>query len=513
MGGVNYSLNGKYTIGNSIFLEGVFSAVYRHESGDPATEIGRSEVLYRDYTTGTWSGGVGSNFDFSRHSIMGKITSTILLNNHTLDAGIEYKTNAANNIYDEHYITKYDSAYYYELIGKGFGQVQNRIPSLYIQDSWRIFYGLNISAGIRWDGHYIFGTNGQMVQKVSVPLQPYIGFVFLSDDKGDERIFGSFSRHSQEFAIYQSTKYHSDKGYNFGIFFDHDPRNENTGGDTVYNFPHVIRPEVNGLKGQYYDEFNLGYERLIGWNIKVGVQGLYRILREGIEDVWLSEENRYQYGNPGSGLLSEWPKPKREYAALIFTVERRNDEHFNFRVSYVLSRNYGNYEGLYDPFNHQIYPNQNSTFDDLYNARINAMGLLPNDRTHVFKLSGSYQFSFGLVAGISFIAQSGTPLSEISRTGFGFKFLSQRGTAGRTPAIWDLNARITYKLNFLNTYRTKLILDVLHIASQVMPVDINQIHYLNVDENGNPIQPNPNYGKAGRYQSPFSLRIGIEVDF
>jgi hypothetical protein len=128
------------------------------------------------------------------------------------------------------------------------------------------------------------------------------------------------------------------------------------------------------LHGQYFDEFSLDYERLIGWNLRIGIQGLYRTLGEAVDDVWLVDENRYQYGNPGRGLLSDWPRAQRDYTALIISIQRTNDKYFNFLVSYVLSRDYGNYEGLFDSFNHHGQPNINWTFDDFTTSRGNAYG-------------------------------------------------------------------------------------------------------------------------------------------
>jgi hypothetical protein len=315
-----------------------------------------------------------------------------------------------------------------------------------------------------------------------------------------------------------SVNYHSDEGYDYTIrYYYDDPRISQAGGDTIINLSPAINTEVEGLRGQYFDEISVGYERLIGWNLRVGIQGLYRTLREAVDDVWLIDENRYQYGNPGRGLLADWPKPQRDYMALIISIQRSNDKHFNFLASYVLSRDYGNYEGLFDSFNHFGVPNINWTFDDLNTARENATGLVPNDRTHVFKFSGSYSFPFGLSAGLSFIVQSGTPLSELASTDLGstsgMMFITPRGSSGRTPTIWDLSARFTYELSLMNFIHSRLVLDLFHIASQLEPVDIDQLHYYSVDENGNPSDPSITYEQANRYQQPMSMRLGMEINF
>jgi hypothetical protein len=513
-GGINYSISGIFTISKNILLEGLLARVDRHDTGKPATGRGESEIAFEDYLNNIWSGGVGSSWDSFRHSNTGRITGTVVLGDHIVNAGIEYKTNSVNNIYDYHSIVRNDSVYYGESIGKGFGEVHNRIPSVFIQDSWKILPGLTLNLGFRWEDQTIIGSDGNVAQNISLPILPQIGFVYLPGNDDRQRIFGSYGRYSQEFGLFQSVNYYSGNGYSYWILFDHDPRLDNTGGDTLYNFPHVIRPEIKDLRGQYYDEFSIGYERSFGQNFKVSIQGIYRTIGEAIDDVFLVDENRYQFGNPGRGILSEWPRPQRDYTALVLSVERHLDERFNFIASYVLSRDYGNYEGLYNTLFHDGFPNESISFDDLTTSRQNAVGLLPNDRTHVFKFSGSYRFPFSLIVGISFIAQSGTPLSEFTGTaGYGIKFLSQRGSAGKTPAIWDLNARFMYELNFLSPWQSKLILDVFHIASQREPVDIDQRHYFNADENGNPFNPNPTYGQAFRYQSSMSVRLGIEVSF
>ncbi len=511
-GGINLSLKGTYKFNNYFFIDGLISRVDRNEIVEPSTPAG-SEVLFKDYLNDTWSGGIGGRMDSYRYSYAGRITSTLQLNDHIINTGAEYKTNHTYQIHNYHLVERFDSAYYGETISEANAEVYNRIPSLFIQDSWRISNRLNLTAGIRWESQTAIGSNGEVAQTFSVPLQPRLGIVYLLNDQGTHRLFGSFGRFTQEFGLWQSLQYHTNTGYDYWILFQHDPRIDNTGGDTLYNFKHTIRPEVKDLEAQYFDEFTLGYETLIGNNFRIGTQGVYRTLRQCIDDVWFDEENRYQYGNPGSGFLSAWPEPKRDYTALVITLERRGDEHFNFLASYVLSRNYGNYEGLFDSFKHGLFPNENASFDDLNTADINSTGLLPNDRTHVFKFSGYYLFPFGLTTGIFFIAQSGTPLSELANTGFGIKFLSERGSVGRTPFIWDLNARLTYNLQFIKSVNSKIILDFFHIASQQKPVDIVQKKYNGIDENGDPIWPYDKYGEVFRYQPSLSMRLGIEVSF
>ena len=510
-GGVNFSLSGTYAPQQNFLVRGLIARVIRHDRGEPSTERG-NEVHFEDLTDNTWSGGVSSSWNSFRYSNISKVAVTLLTNAHSINTGIEYKVNGTDNNYGYNSITKYDDTTYVEIIGEGFQTVSQRLPSVFVQDLWKIFNNLRVFAGIRWDGQYIIGSNNKVAQIVTVPLQPRAGITFIPDNEGRNKIFGSYGRYSQDFGLFQSTNLYSDQGYNYSISYKQDPRINKSGGDTAYT-PQAIFPEVDGLKGQYFDEFNLGYERLLGKNIHISVQGIYRILREAIDDAFVLSEQRFRTGNPGRGILSDFPKPRRDYKALVFSIERRNNEHFNFQASYVLSRDYGNYEGLFDAIAHGAFPNQNSISDNPFFAPVNTTGLLPNDRTHLFKFSGSYSFDFGFTMGITFTAQSGTPLSNLWDTGYGISLLSPRGSSGRTPSLWDLNARFIYQISFLNFYNARLILDIFHIASRQKPVDINQFHYYSTDDNGNPLSLIPDYGKPYRYQQPMSFRLGMEVNF
>ncbi len=511
-GGINLSLSGTYTLGRNTLIDASIARVNYRSTGDPSTQVGRAETFFIDHLDNVWSGGPPSNWDSFRSSTTAQLASSILAGAHTLKLGVEYRVNGTNNQYANDEIDRYDTAYYVQYVSKGYETVHDNLLSLYVQDSWQVLRNVNIHAGIRWDGQSIVGSNGAVAQRVTTPIQPRVGFTYLPSDDGSQKIFGSYGRFSQEFALFQSVNNYSDQGNSYSISFSQDPRVSRSGADTVSGGPFTISPGTQGLRGQYSDEFSLGYERALGKTFRVSIQGLYRTLREAIDDAYVASEGRYALGNPGEGILSGWPKPQRDYKALIFTIERHQDEHFNFLASYVLSRDYGNYGGVFDAVYHTSFPNNSSAFNDINTARRNATGLVSNDRTHVFKFSGSYRFLSKLSAGISFIAESGTPLSEYMYTDQGVMFLSPRGSAGRTPAIWDLSARFTYELPFVALWRARLILDVFHIASRRKPVDVDQA-YGYVDVNGVTQWINPTYGQAFRYQPPMSARLGLEMGF
>ena len=512
-GGINISSSGTYAAGDRLMIDGSLSRVTFHARGDPATDLGRQETFFYDHVTETWAGGPQLTWDSFRYSNTGRLAASLIADAHTLKLGLEYKIIGTDNRYTSHSIETWDAVSYYEFFTRAYETVHEDNPSIFLQDKWQLSRKISIHAGVRWDGQFIVGSDGSVDQKVTVPLQPRIGFTYLPDDDGSQKIFGSFGRFSQDLALAGLVDRFSDQGYYYNILYSQDPRVSRVGDSTLSAGQFTLSQGVQGLRGEYFDEFSLGYERAFFGNLRLSLQGLYRTLREAIDDVYMASEGAWHYGNPGEGLLAAWPRPRREYTALILTLERHEDERFNFLASYVLSRNYGNYGGLFDAAYPPAAPNFGTLFDDLTSTRQFGTGLLPNDRTHTFKFSGSYRFDFGLSAGIAFIAQTGTPLSEYvglitPNTG---ALYAPRGSAGRTPAIWDLSARLLYDLPAVAFSRVGFIVDVFHIASQRRPVDVQQGRGILDPVTG--LQPISNYGQPNRYQPPMSARLGMEMRF
>ena len=502
-GSVNYSLNSTYTVSDKILLQGLVAKVDRYAHTVPATERGRNEILFWDDQTRTLSGGNHQkNWDTFRSSTYAKLSATLLWDQQTINAGIDYKYNNFNIKAEFYAVSRYEDTItvYTDYYNNWYGEVQSHIPAIFLQDNWRIWERLTLTAGLRWEHQNVIDALGDEVQAISVPLLPHVGIVFVPGETNSQRIFASFRRLSLEYAPLATNL---NSGFERSMYYFHDPRVDNSGGTIYYEIQHPIIPLQYDLLGQYIDEFSLGYERILNWNIKASIQGVYRSVSGAIDDSYISEVDRYEVGNPGIGLLSALPKARRDYKALVFSIERMGHKYFNFLASYVLSRDYGNYE---------YNLNRSVSFDNISTSRINTTGLLSNDRTHVFKFSGYYNFPFGLTTGITFIAESGTPLSEFAVSGDqvpGIKFLEPRGSIGRTPAIWDLNARIIYNLNFISSWYSKLILDVFHIGTPQKATDINQVRYWNFEETDS----NLNYGQATGYQPSMSVRLGMEVSF
>ena len=185
-----------------------------------------------------------------------------------------------------------------------------------------------------------------------------------------------------------------------------------------------------------------------------------------------------------------------------------------YRASYVFSRSWGNYPGLFSSDAGVANPGMATTFYAPWQAE-NSTGYLPNDRTHVFKLSGAWASTFGVDVGSFVTVESGAPINEFATGPFGGYFPSfvvQRGTAGRTPTLWNVDLRFGYALP-ITRGRWKVQMDLLHVGNPRDVTVVDETHYTTTDANGNPATPNPNYKQPTAYQPPMAARLGIEVSF
>ena len=182
-----------------------------------------------------------------------------------------------------------------------------------------------------------------------------------------------------------------------------------------------------------------------------------------------------------------------------------------YRASYVLSRTSGNYTGLYSSDGYIGNPGNNGGLG-IWHQAVNSTGLLPNDRPHVFKMSGTWRASGALEAGAIFNWMSGTPLNRFGAGPFGYpRFLAPRGSVGRTPSVMDLNLRASYRFSEGRNAGSRVVLDVLHVGNPQGVVRQDLVAYRAEDANGQPTTPNSDYLRPTLFQPPMMARLGIEI--
>jgi hypothetical protein len=508
-GGVTVSLRARST-GERFVLDGALAHSEARDGIEGLTELGRELPLFVDFTTNTWSDGFEEFQDvrLARTSLKG--SATAFLGNHTVKIGGSYEDNLVDQEFDRRLVLKFAPDFFIAAAGISDGPTHNRVPAAYLQDSWRVTERLTLNAGLRWSAQYFSGVGDSVAQAFPDEWQPRVGFVVQPGRLGSQKIYGSYGRYYQQLPLWLSSLIHKEL-LNPVDFYSADPRDGTVEADSGLAARIPVFPKTSGLKADHFDEFTLGYQRTLGRHVALSINGIHRVLRDALVMGFEDPSYAQFVGNPGTGQLSFLPDYTRTYSALELTMRRPNQDRYFYQISYVLSRTHGNYAGLFYAERGEPAPGQN--FAVATEAQVpNSTGLLPNDRTHVLKLFGSYRFDLGLSLGTFFTWQTGTPLNEFGSSMLDPTlplFLVERGSAGRTPTLWDLNLRFAYEPR---TVPLKVLLDVMHVGSPRAVVNVEQVRVSGYDSDGNPVV-NPLYGEPLAFQPPMTFRLGIEAGF
>jgi hypothetical protein len=262
----------------------------------------------------------------------------------------------------------------------------------------------------------------------------------------------------------------------------------------------AVDPDVKPYR---QSEYTFEFQREVMRSTVFTARYLYRNLDETIEDAGVptAAGEAYVIGNPGKGLAAEVYKqlgynkaaiPERKYRALQLEMDSRFVRNFNLNLNYTLSRLKGNYSGLAnaDEVNAsgggRTDPNVSRGFDEPWvgftAAGTEDNGVLPLDRTHVFKASGTYSFDWMgskmYNTDLSFFttAQSGTPRTTFVNI-FGIPIPeTKRGDLGRTPMFTQTDLNLTHRIRFGNDNRFAVAFDfnVINVFNESNPLYFDQ---------------------------------------
>ncbi len=273
-----------------------------------------------------------------------------------------------------------------------------------------------------------------------------------------------------------------------------------------------------------------------------------------VEDMSRDEANTYFIGNPGFGAASDFPKAVRNYDALTVAFTKAYANTWLLSASYVLSRLYGNYSGLFVPETSQLDPNINATFD-LKSLLPNQLGPLPGDHTHQFKVFAAKDWLLpagqDILTGLSVRARSGSPLNALGANaiyGPGNAYIVQRGQGGvlstpnptdpsygqitqqRGPWVNSIDFRLGYSVRLAKETTLALTMDIYNLfnfqaatlqdpnytfaavlpcLSGTAPACIRQANGQKFDKTS----INPDYGQPQAYQDPRQWKFGAKVTF
>jgi len=492
---------------------------WRRNSDLPAAGGGLEES-YVDNVEGSVGGGRAYRLEEDRNRTNLTLRGTYLVSDHTLVAGVDYEDRRVSSSFAWDQIVRIDSTSWIRDVEGYSGAFHNRSPAVYVQDSWRITDHFTLNPGIRWSAQFLVGASGRIAQSITDEWQPRVSFSWQLGRETSQRVFGSYGRFYQtlpnNIAIYWFVD------YPLAIsFYSADPRQPGAVPDLIQDhttYEEDAAKQIPGLEAENFDEFTLGYERILGTETKLSARGTYRNLRSSFQwGIDPSSASFWALGTPGKGDFDFLPPPKREYTALEIAAKGAW-RHFRYRTSYVISRTWGNYPGLFSSDSGVEMPGQINTFFMPHQAT-NSTGYLPNDRTHVFKLSGAWSSRFGLETGAFMTFESGAPINDFApgpwagNSMFAWSFLVPRGSAGRTTSLWNVDLRFGFSLPIKRGPRTKLQLDLLHVGNPRRATWVDELHYTSLDANGNLETVNPQYKQPRAYQPPMAARLGIQASF
>ncbi|WP_193751587.1 TonB-dependent receptor [Sphingomonas sanguinis] len=333
-----------------------------------------------------------------------------------------------------------------------------------------------------------------------------------------------------------------------------------------------------GAKPTYEDEFVLGARFRVSELFSVGLTGTYRNLGRVSEDTdfapflanyycngganasasqcdFYQNNSAYYIWNPGrsSQTVRDWvdptktvtltgltfPNPKRQYSSLVFDWKRADDGIWSLQGSITVARSYGNYEGtVKSDAGNGAQSDAGSTQDyDYLGLTDYSTGLLPNDRTFVFKTFGSYHVTDNLSFGTNVLVQSPQRLScmgyhptDANAAGYGASSFycaygplnaagnytatqpSPRGTGLRTDWVKQIDLSFRYVLpQSLGFNRFVLRADAFNIFNS-QPITQRYVQHEN-QKAGNQYTPDPLYGTPLGYLTPRSVRLGFDILF
>lgn len=378
--------------------------------------------------------------------------------------------------------------------------------ALYLQDAWKILPNFTLNAGVRWEQQEVGNREGGTAFKLDDNIAPRLGLIFDVLNNGRSKLYANYGRFYE--AIPMDINLRSFGGEITVQVNNLDPvaghftpgtvGPVSGGGVPAQSQGRAFRflggstvPVDPDLKGQYVDEYLLGYDQEVGNNLAVGVKGTYRNLGRVIEDMLVIEEGDYFIANPGSGIgttagfLSgdEAPanKAKRKYTGVELHAQKRFSNNYQFFASYLWSRLEGNYDGTFQVSTGQLDPNINSAYD-YADFAVNNSGLLSNDRTHQAKFYGSYTFPGGIAKGLelgtSLHWESGVPLTGLGYEFAGYRnyeyYLTKRGSLGRGPSDYEADLHVGFPVNLGGSMRLNLLVDAFNVLNRQTATNIDQ---------------------------------------
>lgn len=523
-GGTNATLRYQATFGGSLLVQALVGT-HREKLtlGGPGTDTPR----FDDYTVAPFAatGGLGYYLKRRQTRDVAKLDVSKFVGSHELKLGADIEAVESHVeffVSGGDYVTKVEqdgqTFYNHSLLVDGqspgfdredpatwrpissfVASPRTRNVSAYAQDAWRIRKNIALNLGLRFERQRLTDFHGETALRVD-NWAPRLNVAWDVRGDGRSKLFAGYGRYFE--SIPQLIGSRAFGGRTVAYSFNFDPRPgsfaPDPGAPLESGASGSVTSVAAGIRGQYIDEWLLGFERQLPGDFVVGTKVARRHLGRLIEDLTAGNGD-YFFGNPGEGAASTLgfldgssapcPRPQRNNDSLEVSARKRFSRGWQLLTSYVWSRLRGNYDGNYQRSTGQVAPNWNSGFD-YADYMVNASGPLTSESVHQWKLDGSYEFSgklSGLNLGLSTHWFSGLPLNArgVSFNYFSWEYyLAPRGSvSGRHPADYEISLHASYPIRLTKHLRLALQADVFNL--------LDRQHILIYDERYNLIQDGP----------------------
>jgi hypothetical protein len=460
-------------------------------------------------------------------------------------------------------------------ISQGDATVTNL--GLFLQDAWTIGKRLTLHLGLRTENEDVPSLSPDpRVPKTAIhfgfgdKLAPRAGFAWDATGDGRTKLYGSWG------VFYDITKlglsfsfgglsavahwYTLDTG-DIGAIVDNPSCPPACPGSLIRSVDFVVPvndPDDNridpGLEQMRLQEVVLGVERELAPNLSVTARYVHKQLDRAVEDVGTLDAQQseiYTIGNPGFGRAARFypaggetalpfPSAVRDYDAFEIGLDRRMTGHWSARVSYILSRLYGNYSGLaQSDEDGRVSPNVGRNFDYplmSFDERGEPVyGVLATDRTHQLKAHLLFDLPFGTSLGASFFGASGLPRTRQAQfiPGNSFQVMYQgRNSDGRLPFLSQLDLHLQHQFRLGARVRLTLSANLINaldqgtatnyypwelFTGQAVDVDETQFYASGVDTQaliaGQGLVRDARFLMDSGYQAPRSIRLGVKLGY
>jgi hypothetical protein len=437
----------------------------------------------------------------------------------------------------------------------------------FLQDSWSIMDVITANFGVRYDAQTLYNSEGQAALSFPNEWSPRVGLIYDPTQQGRAKIFANYARYYENIPLALAND--SLVGQP-SVLADHNVTNPNAaatippsgcpangsgncvvgGGNTPPQSPSQTWHAFGGgsdpldpaVQPTTEDDFVAGGEYEIIKDARLGISYQRRWMVRWLDDMSRDATNSFFLGNPGYGWASDFPQATRVYDAGTLYFMKAFADDWLTSASWTISYLRGNIGGLYRTSNGELDPNHNADFDTKA-FTINTNGPLDGDQTHQIKLFGAKDWAINpqnrVMTGLSLRATSGLPMNYfagdfIYGTGSDFNLLLPRGSGGRTPWTYDVDASVGYRFQIDKDKSIGVTMDIFNLLNFQEVTSYNELYTQGAGmgkQNGtlrdaviidtssgavrqlNKNDLNPNFGLPQSYQNPRYFRFGLRGTF